>query len=68
MAQQEPTIGVSIRIGVEMSKALDARCATLTAETGNPHQRTDVIRMALALYLGLVPEKPNGLEQPQPTT
>ncbi len=53
-----------------MTEAIDEKVAALEAANGTPFSRTDVIRMAVASYLGLVPDRPNGtsVEQPQPTT
>lgn len=70
MPAQEPTVGMTIRFSVPMTEAIDEKVAALEAANGTPFSRTDVIRMAVASYLGLVPDKPNlgDREQPQPTT
>ena len=53
MATQEPTLNVNIRLTADIANALDKRCADETIATGNPHTRNDVVRMALAQYLGI---------------
>jgi len=60
---QEPSITVAVKLSVEMANAIDARAAALEASTGNPHTKSDILRMAIAQYLGLVPRQAD--EQPQ---
>ena len=54
MLEQLPTIALNVRLTPELSRLLDERCASLTAETGVQHPRSTVVRIAIAQYLGLV--------------
>ena len=64
MATQEPTINANVRLTIELANALDKHCADETTATGNPVTRADVVRLALAQYLGIA--RRNG-DDPQPT-
>jgi hypothetical protein len=61
---QEPTIAITVRISPEMGAAIDAKIALFSSATGAVFSKTDIVRMALAKYLEMVPK--NG-DQPQPT-
>lgn len=60
MAQQEPSININVKLSVEMSNAIDAKAESLAQQTGNPHTKSDVVRMALAQFLGLTTPQRNG--------
>lgn len=64
---QEPSITVGVKLSIKMADAIDSKVAALEAATGNPHTKSDVIRMALAQYLGLLEAQPQADDQPQPT-
>ena len=54
MREQHPTVAINVRLTTTLFDALTNRCKALTEETGIPHQRSDVLRLALAQYLGLI--------------
>jgi hypothetical protein len=63
---QEPGVNINVKVSAEMSNAVDAKAALLTSMTGTPHGKSDIVRMALAAYLGLVPKVP--MEATDPST
>lgn len=64
---QEPSITVGVKLSTRMAEAIDSKVAALEVATGNPHTKSDVIRMALAQYLGLLEAPAQADDQPQPT-
>lgn len=65
MAAQEPTLAVNFRLTVDLATALDEYCRTEEEATGNPITRADVMRLALAQYLG-VAKRRTGDQQTSP--
>lgn len=51
--EQKKETAVSTRIPDDWLDAIDARAAALTLQLGPRFNRTDIIRMAIAQYLGL---------------
>ena len=66
MPQTEPTVAVNVRVTVDLATALDKHCEAETAATGNPVTRADVVRLALAQYLGTATRR-NGTPQQEAT-
>jgi hypothetical protein len=64
VAAQEPTLAVNFRLTVDLATALDEHCRTEEEATGNPITRADVMRLALAQYLGVAKRKTADQQQP----
>lgn len=66
MAAQEPGLNITVKLTTDLTAAMDAYRDDEEKATGNPVSRSDVIRLALAQYLGIakrkMPEQPASTE------
>jgi len=63
---QEPTVAISLRVPPDIAAAVDAKAKALEAASGMLYNRTDIVRMALARFLGLVETPNENAAQPTP--